>query len=118
MIEKLKKVDDSCFPYLDEDGVSHRSKKGYLQTNILHFCGCGDPDSVMVYVKDFLKRLDEQKWGEYEDIPYMFLVYWADHNGFAEHGTTARCSWLTEKGQELLADIEWCLENEKEELDT
>lgn len=113
MIEKLKKQNDTDFPYLCEDGISHASKKDYLQTTILGFCGCGDPDAVMTYVGDFLKKLDNQKWGEYEDMPYMFLVYWADHNGFSEHGTTARCSWLTDKGKELMADIEWCLENEK-----
>jgi hypothetical protein len=115
MIDKLKKDGEGEFPYTDEKGVSYRSKKEYLQFEVLHFCGCGDPDSVMVYVKEFLQKLDNQEWGDYEDIPYMFLVYWADHNGFSEHGTTARCSWLSEKGKELLADIEWCLENEKDE---
>jgi hypothetical protein len=114
MIEQLKKQDESEYPYLDEDGCSHRTKKEYLQTCVLNFCGCGDPDAVMIYVRDFLVKLNKQEWSDYEDIPYMFLVYWADQNGFAEHGTTARCSWLTDKGEELLADIEWCLENEKD----
>ncbi len=117
MIDKLKKVDNSEYPYLDDNGVSHKSKKDYLQTEILGFCGCGDPDSVMAYVGDFLTKLNTNEWGNYEDMPYMFLVYWAYHNGFSEHGTTARCSWLTDKGKELLSDINWCLENEKEDED-
>lgn len=112
MIEKLIKVDDSDFPYIDEESVAHRSKKEYLQTEILHFCGCGDGDAVMVYVKEFLEKQKTQAWGNYEDLPYMFLAYWADHEGFTEHGTTVRCSWLTERGEELLNDINWCLENE------
>lgn len=115
MIEKLKKVDNSEFPYLDEGGTSHRSKKSFLQTTILGFCGCGDPDSVMVYVRDLLKEINSQVWEKDEsDLPYMFFVYWANDKGFAEHGITARCSWLTDKGKEVLADIEWCLENEKD----
>lgn len=114
MIDKLKKVDDSECPYLDDEGVSHRSKKEYLQISVLGFCGCGDGDAVMVYVKEFLEKLDRQDWGEYEDMPYMFLCYWADDKGFTEHGTTVRCSWLTDLGKELLNDINWCLENESD----
>ena len=43
-------------------------------------------------------------------MPYMFLCYWSNHEGLSEHGTTIRCSWLTDKGRELLNDINWCLE--------
>ena len=50
-------------------------------------------------------------------MPYMFLCYWSYHEGLSEHGTTARCSWLTDKGRELLNDINWCLENEKDDND-
>lgn len=114
MIEKLKQQDDSEYKWIDEEGCSHKSKKDYLQQEILGFCGCGDPDSVTGYVGDFLQKLDNSERGNYEDMPYMFLVYWANHNGYAEHGTTARCSWLTDKGKELLSDINWCLENEKD----
>ena len=115
MIEKLVLQDISEYPYVDENGVSYQSKKGYLQTKVLHFCGCGDPDAVMIYIRDFLQKLDKQEWGDYEDMPYMFLCYWSDHEGLSEHGTTARCSWLTDKGKELLNDINWCLENEKDD---
>ena len=115
MIEKLK-LDgppDSEYRYKDADGCSYKSKSEYLQSEILGFCGCGDPNTVMLYVRDYLISLSKNEYGDYSDIPYMFLAYWADHNGFTEHGTTVRCSWLTERGQELLADINWCLENEK-----
>jgi len=53
-----------------------------------------------------LRKLENQEWEEYENLEYMFFVYWANDKGFAEHGSTARCSWLTEKGQELLKDLE------------
>lgn len=120
MIEKLKDQDIYAedyqyaenYPYIDDDGCVYKYKKEYLQIKILGFCGCGNPDEVMVYVRDFLVKLEKQEWSDYEDMPYMFLIYWADDKGFTEHGSTARCSWLTEKGKELLKDIEWCLENE------
>lgn len=120
MIDKLKKVDSSEFPYSDEDGVSHRSKKGYLQTEIFGFCGCGDPDSAMVLVRDVLKLLSERKgWGEEAKklLPtegiYYFILYSLDDKKLTEHGSSVGGSWLTQKGEEVLADIEWCLENEK-----
>ena len=117
MIEKLIKEDNSSDPYIDEDGISYSTRKEYLQSKFLHFCGCGDPDAVMTYIRDFLQKLDKQDWGNYEDMPYMFLCYWSDHEGLSDHGTTPRCSWLTEKGKELLNDINWCLENEKDDDD-
>lgn len=112
MIEKLIFQGGLDFPYMDDDGISYTSKRNYLQSKILHFCGCGNPDEIMAYVKEFLQKLDKREWGEYEDKPYMFLCYWADHEGLSEHGSTVRCSWLTEKGKELLNDINWCIENE------
>jgi hypothetical protein len=112
MIEKLKPQDDSEFEWIDEEGCSYKSKSEYLQTEVLGFCGCGSPDDVMGYVGSYLDDLVNNRFGDYEDIPYMFLAYWADHNGYTEHGSTVRCSWLTDKGKELLADINWCIKNE------
>ena len=114
MIDKLRKQDCIEYPYIDQNGVSYQSKKNYLQTEILHFCGCGDPDSVMIYVKEFLEKLEKEDWGNHEDLPYMFLSYWADHEELSEHGSNVCYSWLTDKGRELLKDIKWCLKNEQD----
>lgn len=111
MIEKLKKIDKE---FLDENGVTWQTEADYLQIEILGFCGCGDPDDTMFYVKEMLEKLGKCDW----EIPadkereYMFFVYWANDKGFAEHGTTARCSWLTDVGEELLTDINKVLEKE------
>ena len=113
MIEKLILQECTEYPYIDINGVSHKSKKGYLQSEILHFCGCGDPDTVMIYVRDFLQKLQNQDWEQDEDLSYMFLCHWANYENFAEHGSTIKYSWLTDKGKELLGDINWCLEYEK-----
>ena len=103
--DKLKKDDEM---WLDASGVSWESPQDYLQCEILKFCGCGNPDEVMEYVKIMLQKLKNQEWGDYEDMGYMFFVYWANDKDFAEHGSSAGCSWLTPKGEELLADIELC----------
>ena len=116
MIETLKK-DGGWF--VDENGCFWDSRAGWLQRDVLGLCGCGNPDEIMGYVADMLERCvrrDDGTWplGKYEDHPYMFFVYWANDKGFAEHGDTARCSWLTEKGKELLADIR-TLQKEKQD---
>jgi len=112
MIEKLIKTNIQDMPYKDEDGCFWKSKSSYLQIKIIGLCSCGNPDEIMEYVKEMLEKLDSKNWGKYEDKPYMFFVYWANDKGFAEHGSTVRCSWLTEKGKELLRDIKLCLEEE------
>ena len=112
MIENLMKSGVKEMPWEDKDGCAWRSRSAYLQIKVLGLCGCGNPDEVMQYVKNMLEKLDSEDWGSYEDLPYMFFVYWANDKGFAEHGTTVRCSVLTEKGKELLKDIRSCLKEE------
>lgn len=120
MIEKLKKTKGG---WEDEDGIFNETRLSYLQLNFLGLCGCGNSDEITVYIRDLLKKLDVPRagdalknweWGDYEDLPYMFFVYWANEEGYAEHGCTVRCSWLTEKGEELLKDIEICLKKGSE----
>ena len=112
MIEKLTKNEDGGF--LDKEGCWWETEAEYLQTSILGLCGCGNPDDIMLYIKEMLERLEKQDHGEYEDKPYMFFAYWANKKGFAEHGSTARCSWLTDKGKELLKDINTLISKDQE----
>ena len=103
MIEKLK---ESYGEWIDEKGVTWQSKKSYLQCDVLGLCGCGNPDDVMAYIKEMLNKIKNKDFGLYSDLPYMFFTYWASEKGFTVHGITVRCSFLTDKGKELLADIE------------
>lgn len=102
MIEKLKHDGDG---FVDENDCFHETKADYIQSQIIGLCDCGNPDEVMRYVGEMLAKLDRQEFGNYKDMPYMFFVYWANHNKFASHGTSARCSFLTDLGKELLRDI-------------
>jgi hypothetical protein len=119
MIEKLKPLKEELpgFKYKDEEGIIHQSKTDYLATEGFGFCACGDPGDNLLYIKEILEKLDKNDWGEYEDRHYMFAVYCLDRFGLTEHGSTVRCSWLTDKGREVLEDINWCIENEPEEFE-
>ena len=107
MIEKLT---ENYGTWIDENGIGWTDRSSYLQCEVLGLCGCGIPDETMKYIYENLKRFDntgkEFEWGDYDDLPYVFFCYWANDKGFAEHGGGVRCSWLTEKGKEVLRDIE------------
>ena len=89
MLENLKKTD---LGWIDKDDCFWDTKLKYIQCEILDFCGCGNPDSVTEYVIEMLEIFEKGKYPGYDNLPYMFFCYWADHKGFAEHSRTARCS--------------------------
>ena len=111
MIEKLKPHEEGV---IDENGTVWADEENYLLGEILGLCACGDPRSIAGYIKSMFEKyvsiLDEQHdvWEEarYQDFPTMFFLYWADRNNFTSHGGTIRCSWITDKGKELLKDLE------------
>lgn len=114
MLKDLKKVGGR---YEDEKGCSWETRADYLYCGVLPSCGCGDPSAIGRYVKELLKHVgqteDNSCWERtsWDDLPVMFFLSWADREGYIEHGTTIRCSWMTEKGNELLRDL---IEIEKE----
>ena len=101
MLDKLKKVMDG---YVDDTGCFHESKADYM-IDIIGLCGCGNSEEVAGYVRQRLEAIEKSNHPSYEDLPAMFFIYWANDKKYAKHGTTARCSWLTDKGKELLADM-------------
>jgi len=111
MLKDLKEVDGG---FEDSNGCHWDSKLDYMLMEVLPSCGCGDPSSIGVYVRDmFLKHCKQNKledyscWdaSDYEDMPTMFFLSWADREGYIEHGSTVRCSWMTVEGDELLIDL-------------
>ena len=118
MIDKLLPSNGG---FIDPDGCYWDTKSDYLMMGVLPSCGCGDPASIGKYVKDMLlkhvKQTDSKDYScwditQYEDLPVMFFLSWADREGYIEHGTTIRGSWMTKRGNELLRDL---IEVEKEE---
>ena len=103
MISDLK-ADGNMFT--DPDGVSWDSIESYVECSLLGLCGCGNPGELRDYIRAFMHRLADKDWPPYEDMPAMFLINWLNDRDYAEHGTTVRCSWLTDKGKRLLSDLD------------
>ncbi len=102
-IAKLTKDGDR---FTCPDGMSWSGELDYLCIHHLGLCGCGNPEEVAGYVRERLALIRGQDYPSYEDLPAMFFLYWADDKGLAEHGSTVRCAWLTEKGESVLRDLE------------
>lgn len=113
--------------YKDSEGISYeyadQAIKGIYE---LGWCGCGDPDSALEYLAKSLQlikllREDDLKWTDWKievdkhhknDGECYFVWYFLDHKGFTEHGGSVP-GWLSQKGKELLEDIEEYLETLK-----
>lgn len=110
MLSELKEVEGG---FEDQEGCFWESKEDYLCIGVLPSCGCGNPSSIGKYVREMIQKhvyqgnKDYSVWknNNYEDLPTMFFLSWADREGYLEHGTTIRCSWLSDKGKELLNDL-------------
>lgn len=120
MIEKLIEEEDGEFIFPD-NGVSYSSKSEFLEIEILGFCGCGAPHTALEFLRDILKLIDAGKgYGDEikkllpNDGVYFFVFYMLSDKKLTEHGSSIGGCWLSDKGKELLADIEWCIENERE----
>jgi hypothetical protein len=124
-IDKFKKGEDYVDP---ETGCCYDDAESYITTNMLGFCGCGDPGTALTYVRDSLRLLRIQQdfhrnavketwdefWTRYQtavDAHFKssgaeyFMWYWLDNKGYTEHGSSVP-GWLTEGGRELLEDLE------------
>lgn len=114
MLKELKPDPNVESGYVDPTGCHWDTKLSYLCIAILGTCGCGDPSSIMKYVKEMLlkyvKPTDSQDttcWNNfsYDDLPAYFFLSWADNKKFIEHGSSIGYSWMTPLGNELLKDI-------------
>ena len=118
-IDKFKKEDG----YYDEDNCFYEDAETFLQTKVLGFCGCGNPDASLKHAQISLRQVsnlkklvweEKQTWEEWDaenkkllggKTGVYFMWYWLDDQGFTDHGGSVP-GWLTEKGQELLEDLD------------
>lgn len=109
-----------------DDGCFHDSHEGLLQAGILGFCCCGAPEESLLYVLRGLELIDEKSpgldgdfdawWGGHKarldthfktEGAMYFFWYWADKEGFSEHGGSVP-GGLTKKGENFLSLLrEW-----------
>lgn len=96
--------------YIDPDGSWAENATDLLQCGFLHMCGCGTPEDNLRYVHGGLLYIENYFENVEKKEPthtQSFFYYWADREGFTEHGIGLP-GWLTDKGKHLLALLhEW-----------
>jgi hypothetical protein len=104
--------------FKDDKGRFHESNTDFIQSQ-LDFCGCGNPNAALIFVGQVLELLKQRKGVSEEmdkllpsDGVYYFVLYMLDNLGYTLHGGSVGSSWLSEKGEQLLEDINWCVKNE------
>ncbi len=102
--------------YKDEDGVSFQTAQDFIGGK-LGFCGCGDPDEALNYIKCVLQSIEDRQKPECDfrlnivnlialtGKAHYFTLYFLDDKGLTEHGSSVGGCWLTQKGSELLEDL-------------
>lgn len=113
-------MNDVMTKFIDENGIEYDTLPEYLQIGVLDFCACGRPGNNLNYIRkglailrDFynsesinyeeFKRLVDELYHD-SDNAYFFW-YWCDKEGYTEHGSGLP-GWLTEEGEQLLAQLE------------
>ena len=117
-IDKFKKDDG----FYDEDDVFYGPAEDFIQSKIFGFCGCGDPEENLKFILAGLSHINDKRpknldfdvwWKQWikrgheifgNERSRQFFFYWADKEGFTEHGGCVP-GWLTEKGKNILEDI-------------
>lgn len=114
-IDKFKQPDGS---YVCEDGCYHEDATDYYQVKEFGFCGCYMPTENLKLIRDGLNHLKTRSEYEYEEqikraveifgneSSYAFFLYWVDKEELTEHGGSVWGSWLSEKGEQTLQDLE------------
>lgn len=118
-VDKYKQPDEG---YLDPDGCWHEDAEDVIRIGILKQCGCGNGWASMTYIRDILrlirgrdgsdegyKRCDDFFHSEGEKYTMYYLL---DDLGLTDHGTSVP-GWLSEKGVEVLEDLEELLKEDE-----
>lgn len=79
----------------------------------LGFCGCGNPEGALDFLRDTLNLIDkefDERWegmkNRFPDNPMSWTyLYMLDDKGLTEHGSNIRGCWLTEKGKDILTAL-------------
>jgi len=87
-----------------------------LYYEVMKFCGCGNPQSVLEQLRDVLEWTDggyDREWKEQDDgfrrligdneTTILMYKYWLCMHNWTEHGGNITYSWLTPEGDEVLA---------------
>lgn len=118
-IDKYKNEDGIGYTYKD---CYHKDAESLILCGILDFCGCGMPDEALEFIRQALQlvydlkskvhtdQITFEEWKAQARLLFKsdggeyFTWYVLDQKEFIEHGSAVP-GWLTEKGLELLSDL-------------
>lgn len=83
----------------ESDGLYHDSLSSVAMSR-LGLCGCSDQS--VSYATELLRELGKSPPPFWVDGPREFFVNMMTERNIAEHGTSVRGSWLTERGMAVL----------------
>lgn len=123
----VKTYPESCLAYNYNDTYYEEQLieecENFFYYEKMNWCGCGEPDTVKMVVKDYLEVINnkyndndinfENKFGVksvYDNNLLLCLAYTIDAAGFTEHGSSIGGAWLTDEGEMFL----WLLQQNKE----
>lgn len=97
--------------YHDDDHICYFTAEGFIAQHIFNFCGCGDIESTLQYLRDHMQLLDDHKkarftlGNRFTYTPAEYLVWYElDRVRLTEHGGAVP-GWLTDYGEQLLHDL-------------
>lgn len=112
---KGKTMDEIILPdEQDEDAgdfVNMEDLKSFFYHEIIGFCGCGDPDMMLVLFIKYLKIYSSSHWTkmaalddlqEQDEEKYYLMAYTIDRCEFTTHGSSIGGAWLTDLGKMAL----------------
>ena len=106
------------------DGCDYDNLLDYICTGLLKWCGCGSPESALIYLRDTLADIQHRSEVEWKQNPPIYAGklsarmaalpdglqyiywYWIDNMELIEHGGSVGGSWLTERGRQFLARLQ------------
>ena len=103
-------IREDGFGYLDSKECYWRTLEDAIWGGVLGFCCCGEPERGLKRLRSILEAVE--LWLKYDTRPEyyedddVFHLYVLDKMGLTEHGTSVYCSWLSEKGKDILTVLQ------------
>jgi hypothetical protein len=107
--------------YVDEDNCHWEDAESFLAGKIMGFCGCGNNEVALKYIRDVMELIEKIHTGEgeswraaYTALDDFFsnnsglqytIYYLLDMKELTTHGGSVP-GWLTKKGKEVLSDLQ------------
>lgn len=100
--------------YYDKDGCCYFDAESFIVISIFGFCGCGDLEAVLVYIREAMQEIKDHKdsgftsnrlgqFAHSEGEKYL-VWYVLDNASLTAHGGVVP-GWLTAFGKEILQDL-------------